>query len=596
MEQTGAADDDTGAQTPQSRRRAALMRSRPHGLRLLACLVVAAVLGAPLAVSWAITHTEVRDTIGTSPTTFSLSTRGNSELRLGIAGTVYLPESTGPIGVVATVEGPGDPGAGDGDLANYVRPEMLELYAGLFHDPQAAIDEYVRLIEDELRHQVIVSELVVTGLGGGLLFAFSYLLPWRPGIRRRTGRVVLAGAVVLATSAGLGYGQLETSTAGRGPTAGTYDLPVLDGTLAAGATTNSPVIRALAGGALSKSMVLVRRQEAREVAYRTQAGADLQAQVALMEAPREGETSVIMQSDMHCNTSMIRLQKQVVALLKQQHGDGVPALMAITGDLTTNGTGAEGTCIRDEAAIAGDTPVAAVIGNHESDISSTQMSDAGMHVLTGDIEDLGGFRVLGDGDPNRSELFGATMPRGDETQEGLGRRLRQVAADQGSDNRPDLVLVHEAYAAAAFLGIEDMNTFMQNPDATTLTDPVEDGVDDVPASAIFYGHWHRSIDPRVVWNSDGSWTLVMELDTSGGAIDSPTINKFSTPWSRPQQEASFPVLFLDEETRMITGYQLYRFATDGTATVLPRVDVGIPPDTSTTPEIPQIGPIVEPER
>ncbi len=77
---------------------------------------------------------------------------------------------------------------------------------------------------------------------------------------------------------------------------------------------------------------------------------------------------------------------------------------------------------------------------------------------------------------------------------------------------------------------------------------------------MFYGHWHRSIDPRVLWNSDGTWTLLMELDTSGGAIDTPTIGHFSTPWSRPQQEASFPVVFLDQESRLVTGYQVYRFA------------------------------------
>ncbi len=81
----------------------------------------------------------------------------------------------------------------------------------------------------------------------------------------------------------------------------------------------------------------------------------------------------------------------------------------------------------------------------------------------------------------------------------------------------------------------------------------------------------------MIWNSDGTWTLVMELDTSGGAIDTPTINNFSTPWSRPQQEASFPVVFLDDETRMVTGYQIYSFARSGEATVLPRVDVGPPP-------------------
>jgi hypothetical protein len=103
-----------------------------------------------------------------------------------------------------------------------------------------------------------------------------------------------------------------------------------------------------------------------------------------------------------------------------------------------------------------------------------------------------------------------------------------------------------------------------------------DEVRDVPASAVLYGHWHRSIAPRVVWNTDGTWTLVMELDTSGGAIDTPTIGHFSTPWSTPEQEASFPVLFQDRTSGMITGYQIYRFAVDGAVTVQPRVDVGEP--------------------
>src|SRR5690348_8971764 len=76
------------------------------GLRLLLVLSVGALLATPLAVSWAITRTQVEDTIGVSPTTFSLTTSGHSELRLGIAGTVFVPRSWGPLGVVATVEGP----------------------------------------------------------------------------------------------------------------------------------------------------------------------------------------------------------------------------------------------------------------------------------------------------------------------------------------------------------------------------------------------------------------------------------------------------------------------------------------------------------
>ncbi len=553
--------------------------------RLLGSLVVAAVLALPLAVAWAVTHTVVEEKVGTTPTQFTLSTRGHSELRLGIAGTIYVPRAVGPFGVVATVDGPGDPGAGDGDLANYVSPEMLELYTGIFHDPGPAIDEYVGLVQSELREELVGSFVVLT-LGGGLLIlGLSYLVAVEPtSSPRRRGRLGLAIALALVATTSMGAAQVLGSDGRRGPTTGVYPLDVLDGTLAAGATTDSPVIRALTSGALAKAKVLVERQEAAEAAYRSAAEADLQAQRSLMTGPRDGETAIIMQSDMHCNTTMIRLQTQVVDLLHEQHGDDVPALMGITGDLTTNGTAAEGTCIGKERAVMGDGPVAAVTGNHESDVSTEQMADSGMTVLDGSTQEIGGVRVLGDGDPSRSELFGASRLRGEEGQADLGARLREEAAGADGEDRPDLVLVHEAYAAQAFLGVDSVNRLLTTNDAsaTAAPDDGEDGVDDVAAGAVFYGHWHRSIEPRVLWNSDGTWTLLMELDTSGGAVDTPTINNFSTPWTKPQQEASFPVVFLDEETRLVTGYQIYRFETSGEVVVQPRVEVGTPP---ATPEV-----------
>lgn len=549
-------------------------------VRWVGCVLVAGLLGSPLAVSWAITHTVVDAKIGTTPTTFTLSTQGQSAVRLGIAGTIYVPRAVGPIGVVATVDGPGDPGAGDGDLANYVRPEMLELYTGIFHDPGPAIDQYVGLVKAELRHQLIRALLVLALGGGALLLALSYLVPLRRSEPRRDRlRVAAAAGLVLATTTALGVVQVLSSAGGRGPTEGVYALEVLDGTRAAGATTDSPVIRALTGGALAKAQVLIERQESAEADYRATAEEDLSAQTALMSGPSEGETAVMMQTDMHCNTTMIRLQTRVVDLLREQHGDDVPALMGITGDLTTNGTAAEGTCIRNERAVMGDAPVAAVTGNHESSVSAEQMADSGMTVLDGSTEDLAGVRVLGIGDPSRSELFGSTRLRGEAGQEDVGRRLREVADEADVDNRPDLVLVHEAYAAQAFLGVESVSSLLATNDASPTTAPKdgEDGIDDVPAGAVFYGHWHRSIEPRVIWNSDGTWTLLMELDTSGGAVDTPTINNFSTPWSKPQQEASFPVIFLDTETRLVTGYQIFRFETDGRAVVEPRVSIGDSP-------------------
>ncbi|WP_323792094.1 hypothetical protein [Nocardioides sp.] len=565
-------------------------------IRWAVCLVTAGVLGLPVAAAWAVTHTSVEQLIGTTPTTFTLSTQGQSELRLGIAGTVYVPRAVGPLGVVASVDGPGDPGAGDGDLANYVRPEMLRLYTGIFHDPGPAIDQYVGLVQTELTHQLRLAILTVTLAGGTLLLALTYLLPLRPLSGRRARlRVVGVAALGLLTTTSLGAVQVLGSPGHRGATEGVYPLAVLDGTLAAGATTNSPVLRALTGGALAKAQVLITRQEKAEARYRSAALADLESRRLLMRGPRDGETAVIMQSDMHCNTTMIRLQTAVVELLNEQYGDDVPALMGITGDLTTNGTAAEGTCIRGERAVMGDGPVAVVTGNHESEVSAEQMADSGMTVLEGSIEELAGVRVLGDGDPSRSELFGATTLRGEEGQADVGFRLRDVAADADADERPDLLLVHEAYAAQAFLDVESVSSLLTTNDVSLTVAPPDgdDGIDDVPASAVFYGHWHRSIEPRVIWNSDGTWTFLMELDTTGGAVDTPTINNFSTPWSKPQQDASFPVIFLDDETRMVTGYQLYRFETDGTAVIEPLVSIGTPggpvddaaSDSETAPEV-----------
>src|SRR5690349_10094710 len=56
-----------------------------------AVYLTAALLVAPLAIGWAIAHTHAEEQVGITPTTFRLSTSGHSELRLGIAGTVFLP-------------------------------------------------------------------------------------------------------------------------------------------------------------------------------------------------------------------------------------------------------------------------------------------------------------------------------------------------------------------------------------------------------------------------------------------------------------------------------------------------------------------------
>ncbi len=542
-------------------------------LRLVVAVLVSAIVAMPVAAAWAVTQTRVEATVGITPVTFGLQPGQHSELRLGVAGTVYVPVSKGPLGVVAAVDGPGEPEAGDGDLATYLSPDMLELYTTLFHDPGPAIATYVDLLQRALIHEFLVVDLVLALVGGLAWFGTALLRP-RPSPNRETHprvRVAVALVIALVASSTVAVLQFNASRSGTAAVSGRYPLTELDGTLAAGSSTNSPLLRVLLGGAVPKVKTLLRRQEERARDYRTTALTALAGQAALMAGPRTGETAVLMQSDMHCSATMIGLQSDLVGMLHTHFGEDVPALMAVTGDLTTNGTAAEGGCIRDEAAIMAGGEVAAVTGNHESEVSADQMGAAGMTVLDGSTTKVAGVTVLGDGDPSRSELFGSTELRGDEGEADLGSRLYEKARE----DRPEMVLVHEAYAAEAFVGTTGMTDFLEARGSATT--PYEDGVRNLPAGALFYGHWHRSIEPRVVWNDDGTWTLVMELDTSGGAIDTPTIGHFSTPWAQPQQEASFPVVFLDDDSGLVTGYQIYRFGTDGNATVLPRVDIGSPP-------------------
>jgi hypothetical protein len=557
-------------------------RARPRrpSTRLLArlglCLVAAALVSLPLALERGMERTQIRDSIGLVPARLALTGSSDSELRLGLLGTIRLPVSHGPIGMSVTADGPPTSPDGGHGLASYFSPQMLQVYGGLFHDPGKAIRGYVDQLEDELQRQVLLAELFYTLLGGGVLLVATYLV--EPGLVARMGArpwraACLGVSVGLLASAAVAYvGFRQWAAASSDVSSVAYPLPALNGTLGEGAVTDSPVLRLAIEDAAPRIESLVDRQELRTREYIAAAAAGLRAHQGEMAAPRAGELAVMMQSDMHCNTAMITLQRRVVELLDERFGEDTVSLLAISGDLTTNGTAAEGGCIADEAAVAGRAPVAAVTGNHDSETSVRQMKKAGMTVLTGSTETLAGTSVLGAGDPNRTELFGPTAPRGDQTEESVGAATyRKAVADH-----PDLVLLHEGYAVQSFLGsgVTDMRAFLDHRGSPTRW--WADDVRDLPTSAVFYGHWHRDVPPRVVWNSDGSWTLVMELNTSGGAIASPTLNHFSTPWSQPQQLASFPVVFKDRDSRLVTGYQLYSFAPDGTVRISPRVDVGAP--------------------
>jgi hypothetical protein len=546
-----------------------------HAGQVLACVLAAGLVSLPLALERGLERTRVHADVGLVPATLTLTGTSDSRLRLGLLGSIRVPASQGPLGLSVTADGaPRTPDESAG-ISSYFSPQMLKVYGGLFHDPDAAIRGYVAQLEEDFRGRALAAWLLYTAVGTLLLLLGLAIMDpaLRMRLHRHRTRALAAGAAagLVLSSAVAALEFREWAGSGDHGEDFDYALPALDGTRAEGALTDSPVLKLAIQDALPKVELLIDRQQSRTDAFVASASSQLEAAAGSMTGPREGEVAVMMQSDMHCSSAMIALQRRVVELLDEQHGAGTVSLLAISGDLTTNGTAAEGSCIEDEAAIAGDAPVVAVTGNHESELSARQMAGAGMKVLDGGTTEVAGTTVLGAGDPERTEMFGATRLRGDETQTSMGEALYETALE----DQPDITLVHEAYAAAAFIGdVPDMPAFLDARGSDTTW--WEDGVRDLPTGALFYGHWHREVLPRVVWNSDGTWTLVMELNTSGGAIDTPTFNHFSTPWSKPQQRASFTVLFKDEESGLVTGYQRYAFATDGTVTVQPRVEIGTP--------------------
>ena len=204
-----------------------------------------------------------------------------------------MPRSVGPIGVVATVDGPGDPGAGDGDLANYVRPEMLQLYTGIFHDPGPAIEQYVGLVEVELRAPGDPRRARAGRVRRRLRAPgrCSYLVPLRRALRGAatgSGRASPWSMLVATThrwrgcrccrpTAGRVGRRLPPRRARRHPRRRQHHR--LPG--APRPDERRPGQGAGAGRA-------ARRRPRRS--YRATAAADLEAQTALMSGPLEGET------------------------------------------------------------------------------------------------------------------------------------------------------------------------------------------------------------------------------------------------------------------------------------------------------------------
>jgi hypothetical protein len=155
--------------------------------------------------------------------------------------------------------------------------------------------------------------------------------------------------------------------------------------------------------------------------------------------------------------------------------------------------------------------------------------------------------------------------------------LREVVDDELDETDAVTVVLHQPRAAAGYLGIESTSELADL--VGNERTPVDDGIPDLPPGMVTVGHLHDASGPWVIWNTDGdevTWTVVSQLGTSGGVEESPTFNRFSTPFSVPLKDVGIRLAYVDADTGLQTGYASVVVDTSGQVTVVDRIDVGLP--------------------
>jgi Icc-related predicted phosphoesterase len=544
------------------------------GRALLAVLgygVVVSVLAIPVAVQQAVENVSFEDRLGTLPVEVSLAHNGVSTLDTGILGQLYW-DRTGAAGFGAVVRATGPPEAG-GTLSSYVSPRFVEANAAFVNDPA----EVARIYGDQLRagllRHFLVTELAALLVGGLVLAAaFQWGRPF-PGLSGRRRLVVLSscavGGLVVSTVVAvvaLRDWQKEDEVTLAYPMPGIEQLSFSSPETLEVASQVQPFIEKNT----SRTAQDARRYEEASVASLLE---ELPGRAASLQ-PRAGERIVLAEADPQGSIVGTRVRRVLYVLLEDELGRDSFALRTISGDISSNGTVAEAGFVRGEATASRRIPTVAVKGDHDSQDTVDQLRSEDVVVPDLETREVGGVRVTGANDPAFKTLFGGMVTNDSGiTETELGEMLRESL----EPDEPVVALVHQPRSAAGFLDVPSLEELSDSEVGRTV--PQDDDIPDVPPGILNIGHLHDVDGPWVVWNTDGdevTWTVVNQLGTSGGVEESPTFNRFSTPFSPPLKTLSVQLQYVNVESGLQTGYASIDIATDGTATVTDRVDLGLP--------------------
>jgi hypothetical protein len=543
---------------------------------VLAWGLLAAFVSAPVAAELAVERVRFEDRLGTLPVEVSLEHNGASTLDTGLLGQVYWSR-TGVAGFGASIRATGPPEAG-GSLASYVSPRFVQANAQFVSDPGAVAAAYADEFRSQLWRQFLWVELGVLLVGGVILAAvFRDRVPIsnrRFTPRQRVGLAVLLVLAAFAISAVVAALQFR-GWEGNDEITQEHPMPGIDGL--SFSSTEALEIATQVRPFIEKN---TDRTRARARLYEEAADASLREQLPLHAdslAPREDEKIVLAEADPQGSEVATRVRQGLYPQLEELLGEDAFAMRTISGDVSSNGTVAEGGYVRDEAGASPGIPTVAVKGDHDTETTLQQLMDTNVVVPEFEVTEVADLFVVAANDPAFKTLFGGQVVNEtgiSETE--LGEMLRDETADD-EDGDPRIVLLHQALSAAGYIGIDDIRDLGQGDGS--LTTPSDDGIPDLPAGTINIGHYHDAEGPWVIWNTDGdevTWTVVSLLGTSGGVEENPTFDRFSTPFSAPLKTVSIQLQYVNTESGLQTGYAAIDIATDGTVTITDRIDVGLP--------------------
>jgi len=247
-------------------------------------------------------------------------------------------------------------------------------------------------------------------------------------------------------------------------------------------------------------------------------------------AAEEDLVTLLLVSDLHCNTGMTPLIRTVA----ERSG---ASIVLNAGDTTMNGTSVESYCVDSFAAAVpkGATMVVAD-GNHDSLETSAQERANGQTVLDGEIVEVEGIRILGDRDPLETRLGLGSQPPREETPEEYATRLTEVAcAAQEDGEKIDILMIHTPR-----MGNEAL-------DSGCVPNQIS-------------GHMHTRSGPQRL----GGGVRYVSGSTAGAVKDQLRVGPL-------KGTAEMTVLRFDPERRRIVDWQLVQIGVDESAKVWPRI-------------------------